>query len=370
MSSIFPLRDTVTRDKSREPRLVDLDEETADEVFEALSSQTTREIFLELHHSPQTTSDLAEATDTSVQNVQYHLEKLTDADLVEVVDTWYSERGTEMKVYAPEDESLVLFAGRDKQRTLRNLLDRVVGVLGILVPGSILAGLGAQWIPTDSGTSGGANGGEAAGGANGGEATASGDDSSGLDSAGNGQADGDEVNLQGEDSTLDGGEPTQDGGAFDPAAFDGNLSANDSVESVDVEYSLENTGELAADRAEIIVGNETVDTARISATNAGGAENGTTAGNLTVTGVDISYELNETALDSVRSAPAPNESGGGMVAPDNGTTASDLGSEMVNNSTEAADAAAGIDPTLAAAVGFFVGGLLIFAALSAWYGNW
>jgi DNA-binding transcriptional ArsR family regulator len=376
MSSIFPLRDTVTPDKSREPRLVDLDEETADEVFEALSSQTTRKIFLELHHSPQTTSDLAEATDTSVQNVQYHLEKLTDADLVEVVDTWYSERGTEMKVYAPEDESLVLFAGRDKQRTLRNLLDRVVGVLGVLVPGSILAGLGAQWIPTNSG---GANGGEAAGGANGAESGggANGDElgdvgengaESNPDSIGNGGESNGDLNIQGEDN-VPGSESAQNADAVDPDGMNGDLGVNDSVDSINVEYTTENAGNFTADRAELFIDNGTVDTVRISSTSSGVTENGTAADNFTVTGVDVTYELNETAQDSMQSAPAPNGSGGGTVAPDNGT-ASDLGSEMVNNSTEAADAAASIDPTLAAAVGFFVGGLLIFAALTEWYGNW
>lgn len=144
MSSIFPLRDTITLDESREPRLVDLDEETADEVFEALAATTTRKIFLSLHEHPQTASDLAKETDTSVQNVQYHLTKLRDADLVDVVDTWYSERGSEMKVYAPNDESLVLYAGRDKKNSLRSILNRLVGISSVLVPTSILAGLAAR----------------------------------------------------------------------------------------------------------------------------------------------------------------------------------------------------------------------------------
>jgi DNA-binding transcriptional ArsR family regulator len=136
MSTIFPLREKVSLDDRREPRLVDLDDDVADEVFTALSSGTTREIFVSLHETPQTASDLAEVTDTSVQNTQYHLTKLVDADLVEVVDTWYSERGTEMKVYAPTDESLVLYAGNDKQGSLRSLLKRVVGVVGLLLPAS------------------------------------------------------------------------------------------------------------------------------------------------------------------------------------------------------------------------------------------
>ena len=138
MSTIFPLREKVSLG-SREPRLVDLDDDVADEVFEALSSGTTRKIFSELHTSPQTASDLADVTDTSVQNVQYHLEKLVDVELVEVVDTWYSERGTEMKVYAPTDEALVLFAGGNKQSALRSLLKRIAGAIALLLPPSAAA---------------------------------------------------------------------------------------------------------------------------------------------------------------------------------------------------------------------------------------
>ena len=145
MSSIFPLRERVSLGDDRKPRLVSLDEETADEVFTALSAETTRKIFLALHEEPGTASDLAEATDTTVQNVQYHLEKLSDADLISVVDTWYSERGTEMKVYAPTDESLVLFAGKDEGNSLRQLLKRALGAFGVLVPASALVGLFTAW---------------------------------------------------------------------------------------------------------------------------------------------------------------------------------------------------------------------------------
>jgi len=145
MSSIFPLRERVSLGDDREPRLISLDEETADEVFTALSSATTRTIFLALHEEPSTASDLANATDTTVQNVQYHLKKLSDADLISVVDTWYSERGTEMNVYAPTDESLVLFAGRNEGNSLRQRLKRALGAFGVLVPASALVGLFTAW---------------------------------------------------------------------------------------------------------------------------------------------------------------------------------------------------------------------------------
>jgi DNA-binding transcriptional ArsR family regulator len=146
MSQVFPLRSSVELG-DREPRLVDMDDERADEVFEALGSGTTRRVLSALHEDPRTASDLAEVTDTSVQNAQYHLEKLQDVDLIEPVDTWYSERGTEMTVYAPADEALVLFAGEDRSRSLRSLLTRVVGAVGLVALASLLvAGVTGQLV--------------------------------------------------------------------------------------------------------------------------------------------------------------------------------------------------------------------------------
>jgi DNA-binding transcriptional ArsR family regulator len=161
MSGIFPIKRSIELDDDRGARLVDIDESVADEVFEALSSGTTRQIFKRLHESPQTASDLAEATETSLQNVQYHLEKLSDVELVEVADTWYSERGTEMKVYAPTDDALVLFAGRDKQGTLKSLLKRVAAVLAVLLPASAIVGLvlGEELVATFLSSAGGGEGG-------------------------------------------------------------------------------------------------------------------------------------------------------------------------------------------------------------------
>ncbi|MFB6137954.1 MAG: ArsR/SmtB family transcription factor [Halobacteriaceae archaeon] len=142
MSRLFPFRSPVDLDDQRSPRLVDVDDEVADEVFAALSSDTARAILAALHEEPATTSDLADAVDTSVQNAAYHLENLRDAGLVEAVDTWYSERGTEMTVYAPTDESLVVFAGGDKEGTFRTLLARLVGAVTLV---------GVAWAALDRG---------------------------------------------------------------------------------------------------------------------------------------------------------------------------------------------------------------------------
>ena len=137
MSKLFPFRRSPDLE-DREPRLVDLDDDVADEVFDALGSRTARSLLLELHEEPRPPSELAEAVDTSIQNVQYHLTKLEAADLVTVVDTWYSETGTEMDVYAPADDGLVVFAGEDPERSLRDLLGRLVGAMGLLGLGALV----------------------------------------------------------------------------------------------------------------------------------------------------------------------------------------------------------------------------------------
>jgi DNA-binding transcriptional ArsR family regulator len=134
MGSPFPLRNPVSSSADDAPRLVDLQDDVADEVFEALSAGTARALLAACYEEPATASELAEDVDTSLQNARYHLDTLLEAGLVEVVDTWYSERGTEMKVYAPANESLVLFASNDGS-TLRDLLGRVLGatvLLGVL----------------------------------------------------------------------------------------------------------------------------------------------------------------------------------------------------------------------------------------------
>jgi len=128
---LLPSRSTVERGDGS--RVVGIREDAADEVFEALSSSTAREILAALYEEPDTASSVADEVGTSLQNATYHLEKLVDAGLVEVADTWYSEQGREMNVYAPASESLVVFAAEeDSGPSLKERLLRVLGAVGFL----------------------------------------------------------------------------------------------------------------------------------------------------------------------------------------------------------------------------------------------
>ena len=110
MSALLPQRSSVEHPDG-EPQVVNLDDTTSDAVFSVLSSTVARNLLAELYRGPATQSELAEGVDTSIQNVSYHLDNLIDAGLVDVVDQWYSEKGREMDVYAPDGGSLLLVVG-------------------------------------------------------------------------------------------------------------------------------------------------------------------------------------------------------------------------------------------------------------------
>lgn len=94
----------------RETRVVDLDTPEAAELCGVLASETATDILVALSDEPMTASDVAERVETSLQNAHHHLGRLRESELVRVVDTWYSSRGSEMKVYAPVNERLVFAA--------------------------------------------------------------------------------------------------------------------------------------------------------------------------------------------------------------------------------------------------------------------
>ncbi|MEF8979216.1 MAG: helix-turn-helix domain-containing protein, partial [Haloarculaceae archaeon] len=205
--SLLPSKPEASPSEDAGPRVIGVDSDDADEVLSALSSGTARMLLAEVHDDPAPPSDLAERVDTSLQNVQYHLENLEDAGAVEVVDTAYSAKGREMDVYAAADQPLVIFAGgQDEGSMLRTALKRLVGALGTLAVASLavqalfgqadLVGGGADSAaPTADGGAADGDGAEAVddgtggdggdgGGAGGGDAAEEGD--AGVTSGGDG----------------------------------------------------------------------------------------------------------------------------------------------------------------------------------------
>lgn len=166
--SLLPSRPDTSAADEAAPTVVGVDSERADALMAALASGTARDILATLHEEPGPPSALAERVGTSLQNAQYHLERLEDAGAVEVVDTAYSEKGREMDIYAPADRPLVIFAGRDDQsRSLRAAIrELIAGVAGLALVSLAIQEAFGRSVTTLFGAPGGesADDGGAAGG--------------------------------------------------------------------------------------------------------------------------------------------------------------------------------------------------------------
>jgi DNA-binding transcriptional ArsR family regulator len=159
--SLLPSSPEISPDS--EPRVVDLDSEAADELMTALSSETARRILAALHEEPAPPSELADRVDTSLQNAQYHLEKLESAGAVEVVGSAYSEKGREMSIYGPADSPLVIFAGETERASgLRAAVSRLFAGFLALAAGAaaVQAAFGERFL-SDGGDGSGTGSGAA-----------------------------------------------------------------------------------------------------------------------------------------------------------------------------------------------------------------
>lgn len=132
MARLFPLRTDASAERDDDPSVFYVDEEQTAEMISTLSGETAMTIFRMLDSDALTASEIADQLDLSVQNASYHLENLQEADLVEVIDTCYSEKGREMEIYTVTREPKILVLGsEDEGKTLRRAFTTLAGAVGI-----------------------------------------------------------------------------------------------------------------------------------------------------------------------------------------------------------------------------------------------
>lgn len=126
------------REEPDDPTVVGLEDEDADQVFDALGSETSRAVLQACYEEGHTRSELAAKLETSVQNAGYHVDKLEAADLLEPVETRYGENGREVTVYEPSKRAVVVAAGEP------GLVDRLAEAVDRLFAPIALAALVAM----------------------------------------------------------------------------------------------------------------------------------------------------------------------------------------------------------------------------------
>ncbi|HRR88695.1 MAG TPA: helix-turn-helix domain-containing protein, partial [Methanoculleus sp.] len=83
-------------------------DERAQKIARAMASQTANAIIQEFRSGPMTSSEVARKMKIPITTAAYHIDNLLEAGLLEVVNTRWSEKGREVKVYGLTDQVLII----------------------------------------------------------------------------------------------------------------------------------------------------------------------------------------------------------------------------------------------------------------------
>ena len=83
-------------------------DERAQKIARAMASQTANAIIQAFSSGRMTSSEVARKMKIPITTATYHIDNLLEAGLLEVVDTRWSEKGREVKVYGLTDQVLII----------------------------------------------------------------------------------------------------------------------------------------------------------------------------------------------------------------------------------------------------------------------
>lgn len=109
-------------------------DERAQKIAKAMSSQTASDILTLLGDGAKSLTDITERLGIPLTTSKYHIENLLDAGLVFVVETKYSVKGREIKLYSLSNQ-LVIVAPR--HANVRSLLLKYTSLFGIVIVGTL-----------------------------------------------------------------------------------------------------------------------------------------------------------------------------------------------------------------------------------------
>ena len=126
--------------KKRNFLLVNLNETKAKKLAQVISNETSRKILDLLADGDQTESEIAKALDIPLSTVHYNLKHLKDANLVDVEEFHYSEKGRVVDHYRLANK-FVIIAPRDvKVSGIKRKLAKIfpVALLSFIATGAVL----------------------------------------------------------------------------------------------------------------------------------------------------------------------------------------------------------------------------------------
>jgi len=113
--------------------------EESKKITQVISNDTARQIIELLADSPLSASDIAGRLKAPLTTVIYNLENLESVGLVKVERIKYSEKGREVKIYAPVRKLIVVVPGKTDRKSVADILRKYLGVIlaAVLASGMI-----------------------------------------------------------------------------------------------------------------------------------------------------------------------------------------------------------------------------------------
>jgi len=112
--------------------------EESKKITQVISNDTARRIIDLLADSSLSATDISQRLNAPLTTITYNLENLESVGLVKVEKIKYSEKGREVKIYAPVRKLIVLVPGKTDSKSVADLIRRY---LGVILAASLASGL-------------------------------------------------------------------------------------------------------------------------------------------------------------------------------------------------------------------------------------
>lgn len=103
--------------------------EESKKLTQVISNDTARKIIELLADAPLSATDIADRLQTPLTTIAYNLENLESVGLVKVERIKYSEKGREVKIYAPVRKLIVVVPEKTDRKSVTDIIRKYLGVI-------------------------------------------------------------------------------------------------------------------------------------------------------------------------------------------------------------------------------------------------
>jgi len=103
--------------------------EESKKITQVISNDTARQIIELLADAPLSANDIAQRLQAPLTTITYNLENLESVGLIKVEKIKYSEKGREVRIYAPVRKLIVLVPEKTDRNSVADLLRKYLGII-------------------------------------------------------------------------------------------------------------------------------------------------------------------------------------------------------------------------------------------------